>query len=132
MSEKKKHEPEYTLHVLHTTDPDTGEPVTAFVVQTVREFVSFKYEIPLESGIDGEMIQLKIHGLRVPENLVPGKGRARGTILHPRLKGKYDLSIINVDGILNRFLLTISSRAIEVKNASKKPFIVYSEEQIQR
>jgi hypothetical protein len=126
MSEKKKHEPEYTLHILHTTHPETSEAVTAFVVQTVREFVSFMYEIPLDSTIEGRVIHLNIHGLRVPENLVPGKGTARGTVLHPKLKGKYELSITNVDGIVNRFLLAFSSHAIEVKNTSHKPFIVYS------
>ena len=131
MTEKKKHEPEYTLHVFHASEPETGQAVTAFVVQTVREFVSFKYEIPLESGIQQGVIDLKIHGLRVPENLVPGKGRARGAILHPRIKGKYDLSITNVDGILNKFLLSITARAIDVKSASRKPFIVYSEERVQ-
>jgi len=130
MNEKKKHEPEYTLHVMHTADPETGDPVTAIVVQTVREFVSFKYEIPVDSEISGRTINAKIHGLRVPENLVPGKGRARGIVLHPRLKGKFELSITNVDGVLNKFSLAINSRAIEVENTSKKPFIVYSEEQV--
>ncbi|HEY6952716.1 MAG TPA: hypothetical protein VI758_09935, partial [Bacteroidota bacterium] len=66
MSEKKKHEPEYTLHVFHGSRPETNEAVTAFVVETVREFVSFNYEIPLESVIDGTSISLRIHGLRVP------------------------------------------------------------------
>ncbi len=131
MIEKKKHEPEYTLHILHTTDNDTGEAVTAFVVQTIREFVSFKYEIPVESTIEGTAINLRIHGLRVPENLVPGKGQARGVIFHPRLKGKYDLCVTNVDGIINKFFLTITIRAIEVKKSSRKPFIVYSAEQVQ-
>jgi hypothetical protein len=131
MIEKKKHEPEYTLHILHTTDHETGKAVTAFVVQTIREFVSFKYEIPVESTIEGTAINLRIHGLRVPENLVPGKGRAYGVILHPKVKGKYDLSITNVDGIINKFFLTITTRAIEVKKTSRKPFIVYSEEHVQ-
>lgn len=131
MTDKKKHEPEYTLHVQHASDRDTGEPVTALIVQTVREFVSFMYEIPLESAIEGGIIQLKIHGLRVPENLVPGKGTARGTVLHPRLKGKFELSITNVDGVVNRFLLNITARGIEVKKTSQKPFIVFSAEHIQ-
>lgn len=130
MSAKKKHEPEYTLHVLHTTNPETGDAVTAIVVQTVREFVSFKYDIPVESKIEGSVIHLKVHGLRVPENLVPGRGRARGVVLHPRLKGKFDLSITNVDGIVNKFQLSVSARAIEAKKTARNPFIVYSEEQI--
>ena len=131
MSEKKKHEPEYTLHILHTTNRETGEAVTAIVVQTVREFVSFKYDLPLESTIEGATINLKIHGLRVPENLVPGKGRAHGVVLLPKMKGKYELSITNVDGVLNNFFLTITTRDIEVKKSSRKPFIVYSKEHVQ-
>ncbi len=126
MTEKKKHEPEYTLHILRTTNRETGEAVTAIVVQTVREFISFKYELPLESTIEGTVINLKIHGLRVPENLVPGKGRARGAVLLPKIKGKYELSITNVDGVLNKFFLTITARGFEVKKTSRMPFIVYS------
>ena len=130
MSEKK-HEPEYTLHILHTTNPETGAAVTAFIVQTVREFVSFMYDIPIDSTVEGPIIHMKVHGLRVPENLVPGKGRARGVVLHPRMKGKFELIITNVDGAINRFLLTLSPRAIEVTKTTKKPFIVYSGERVQ-
>lgn len=131
MSAKKKHEPEYTLHIFHTTNPETGEAVTAFVVQTVREFVSFNYDIPLESKIEGRVIHLKVHGLHVPENLVPGKGRARGAVLHAKLRGKYELFVTNVDGIVNRFLLTITTQTIEAKKSARNPFIVYSKGQIQ-
>jgi hypothetical protein len=125
MSETKKHEPEYTLHIFHATDPETRSAVTAFVVQTAREFISFKYEIPLDSAIEGETIHLTIHGLRVPENLVPGKGCAQGLILHRVLKGKYELLVTNVDGAINKFTLNLASRAIDVRASSKNPFIVY-------
>lgn len=128
MSEKKKHEPEYTLHIFQASNPETNEAVTAFVVQTVREFVSFNYEIPLESTIEGTVIHLKIHGLHVPENLVPGKGHAHGAVLLRRLKGNYDLSVTNVDGMMNRFFLGVTTHAITVRKSSKKPFIVYSQE----
>lgn len=131
MSEKKKHEPEYTFHILYTKHPETGTAVTAFIVQTVREFVSFKYEIPLVSKIEGQQIHVRIHGLRVPENLVPGKGQARGTIYHRRLKGKFELAITNVDGVLNKFLANFTNRSIEVKRSSRNPFIVYIPERIQ-
>ena len=131
MSEKKKHEPEYTLHIQQAIHPETGEEVTAFIVQTVREFVSFKYDIPLDSEILDSEIQLRIHGLRVPENLVPGKGQARGIIYHRRLKGKHDLAVTNVDGVLNRFGLTITHRTIEVKKNSRTPFIVYTDQKIE-
>jgi hypothetical protein len=125
MSEKKKHEPEYTLHIFHTTDSETGKPVTAFVVQTVREFVSFKYEIPLEARVEGGSIHITIHGLRVPENLVPGKGCARGTILLRALKGPHELLVTNVDGDVNKFSLAIAPRVIDVRGLSRQPFVAY-------
>jgi hypothetical protein len=127
MSEKKKHEPEYTLHILHTKHPETGADVTAFIVQTVREFVSFSYDIPLESTIEGREIGINIRGLRVPENLVPGKGQARGIFYHPRLMGTYDVLVTNVDGVVNKFEATFGPKVVEVKRASRKPFIVYGE-----
>ncbi len=131
MSEKKKHEPEYTLHILYTTHPETGGAATAFVVQTVREFVSFMYDIPLESAIRGQEVNISIRGLRVPENLVPGKGQARGVFYHRRLKGRYDILITNVDGAVNKFEATFGPKDIDVTKASRKPFIVYNEGHLQ-
>lgn len=130
MSSKKKHEPEYTLHVFHSVHPETNEAVTALVVQTTREFVSFKYEIPLESTIAETTIDLKIHGLRVPENLVPGKGRARGVVFLQKLRGSHDLFITNVDGVTNRFTINSTNRTVEVKQLSRKPFVVHSSEAV--
>ncbi len=124
MSEKKKHEPEYTLRILHTKHPETGADVTAFIVQTVREFVSFSYDIPLESSVEGQEIKINIRGLRVPENLVPGKGQAKGIFYHQRLKGACNLLVTNVDGAVNRFTVTFGPKDIDIKKASRKPFIV--------
>lgn len=131
MSEKKKHAPEYTLHVLHRKDPETSKPGIALVVQTVREFVSFEYEIPTESSMTGRTISLTIHGLRVPEALVPGKGRAKGFVVHEKLKGAYDLVVTNVDGMENRFTLSIHPTEITVKGLTRRPFIVPSSERVQ-
>jgi hypothetical protein len=130
MGVTKKHEPEYTLHIFHGKDPETSGAVTAFVVRTVREFVSFMYEIPLEAAVRDETIELRIHGLRVPENLVSGKGQARGVSLQRTLKGAYELVVTNVDGVVNKFSVRITPREILVKKLSRTPFIVYSTEQI--
>ncbi len=130
MSEKKKHEPEYTLHVFHGREPETSEAVVVFVVRTVREFVSFMYEIPVESRVAGSSIDLRIRGLRVPENLVSGKGHAEGVIYQRNLKGDYELVVTNVDGVINKFSIKITPREIAVKKLSKTPFIVYSPEPI--
>ncbi len=126
MAVAKKHEPEYTLHIFHAADPDTSEAVIACIVQTTREFVSFMYEIPLETKVSNGSIDLRIHGLRVPENLVSGKGQARGVALFRKLRGEYDLTVTNVDGDVNRFAVKVTPREILVRKLSKKPFIVYS------
>jgi hypothetical protein len=130
MAVTKKHEPEYTLHIFHAADPETSEAVIAFVVRTTREFVSFMYEIPLETRVSDRSIELRIHGLRVPENLVSGKGQARGAALLRKLKGEFELAVTNVDGAINRFSINVTPNEILVKKLSKKPFIVYSVEPI--
>lgn len=131
MSEKKKHAPEYTLHIVHRKDPETSKTGSALVVQTVREFVSFEYEIQIESAITGRTISLKIHGLRVPEDLVPGKGPAKGFVIHEKLKGAYDLVVTNVDGMENRFAVSIHPTEIVVNALTRRPFIVPSSEPVQ-
>ncbi len=130
MGVTKKHEPEYTLHIFQGTNPETAEAVTAFVVRTTREFVSFMYEIPLEIALNAGTIELRIHGLRVPENLVSGKGQAHGVALLRKLKGEYDVHVTNVDGVVNRFSLKITPRDILVRKLSQKPFIVYSPDKV--
>jgi hypothetical protein len=131
MIEKKEHAPEYTLHVVRRRDPDTNKTGIALVVQTVREFVSFEYQIPVESTKTGTMISMKIHGLHVPENLVPGKGRAKGFVIHERLNGAYDLVVTNVDGMENRFVVNIHPPEILVRGLTRRPFIVPSSEPVQ-
>ncbi len=130
MTDKKKHEPEYTLHIFHGTDPETSEAVVAIVVRTVREFVSFMYEIPLQFKVAGENIDLHIRGLRVPENLVSGRGHARGVVFLRKLRGDYNLAVTNVDGDMNRFSVKVTPREVTVKRHSKLPFIVHSPEPI--
>jgi hypothetical protein len=130
MAVTKKREPEYTLHIVHATDPDTSEAAIAFVVRTTREFVSFMYEIPLETKLSDRTIELRIRGLRVPENLVSGKGQARGVALLRKLKGEFGLAVTNVDGATNRFSVNVAPNEIRVKKLSRKPFIIYSAEPI--
>ena len=130
MSEKKKHDPEYTLHVENTRDPETSKEITVIAVLSVREFVSFRYEITLAASVSDNIIDLKIHGLRVPENLVPGRGHAQGVFVHTRLKGLFDLMVTNVDGVVNKFSLSISQNDVAVRKLSRNPFIVYSADKV--
>ena len=123
---KKHHEPEYSLHVFHHYDERTRRTLQVFLVQTIKEFTSFNYEILLEAGVQERAIHLKILGLRTTPLIMPGVGPARGRRDFTNLRGSYDLDVMKLDGETNQFHLDVSSSKIVVKGTPLHPFIIVS------
>ena len=107
MAKKKGREPEYSLNIFHHYDEKIKRNVIVFLVQTIRIFVSFRYEILLEETVRGSVIDLKIVGLHVPELLMPQTGPAAGRRDFKELQGSYTLNISKQDKTLNIFQIEI-------------------------
>ncbi len=84
---KKRREPEYSLHVFHYHDDRTRRDLQIFLVQTIKEFTSFNYEILLDAVMRERLIQLKILGLRTTPLIMPGVGPAKGHREFTNLRG---------------------------------------------
>ena len=99
---KTKSQPEYLLRVFHY-HPETGTPTVAVVIETLKEFVSFLYEVLLEDQRTENDISIKIMGLHAPVSVMPGSGPARGTRLYPSLSGTITMQIKKLGGKKNEF-----------------------------
>ena len=127
MTRRKKHrDPEYSLHIFHYYDDRTRRALQIFLVQTIKEFTSFGYEILLDAVLREKLIQLKILGLRTTPLIMPGVGPGKGHREFTNLRGTYDLSVIKLDGETNDFQVTIASDQITIKGTPAHPFIFVS------
>lgn len=123
---KKQHDPEYSLHVFHHFDERTHRTLQVFLVQTIKEFTSFNYEILLDAALREKAIHLKILGLRTTPLIMPGIGPARGQRDFTDLRGAYELNVIKLDGETNQFHLDVATSRITVKGEHTHPFIIVS------
>jgi hypothetical protein len=130
MISKKKRDPDYTLNIFHHHEDRTKRDVIVFLVQTTKIFVSFRYEILLEDEIIDKTIRLRIIGLHVPELLMPQTGPAQGMRDYSHLEGIYRLVIIKQDKTENEFTVHISPKFVDIKQISKNPFILVSNEPV--
>jgi hypothetical protein len=127
MPRKKKHrDPEYSLHVFHYYDDQTRRALQVFLVQTVKEFTSFNYEILLDAVMRERLIQLKILGLRTTPMIMPGVGPAKGRCDHTNLRGSYTLSVIKLNGETNDFQVDVTPTQISIHGTPMNPFIIVS------
>lgn len=127
---KKKVEPEYRLRVFHYHDERQSTKGVVFSIETVKEFVSFQYEVLLEEERNGHEISFRILGLHTPTSVMPAVGPARGVRIFENLKGKYRIRIAKPDGPEDEFLLRVDNTVVELIQSPDRPFIVFSNEPI--
>jgi hypothetical protein len=130
MAKKKGRDPDYSLNIFHQYDEKTRRNVVVFLVQTIRMFVSFRYELLLEDAVRDGVIDLKINGLHVPELLMPATGPAAGRCDFPGLQGTYTLNVTKQDKTLNSFQIEILPDRIEIKHKPKESFLLVSTEPV--
>lgn len=126
MIRTRKQEPEYRLRIF----PYAGEQQSgiAFSVETIKEFVSFQYEVLLEAEQSGQEVTLKILGLHAPRSVMPAVGPARGVRIFPGLRGTLRVRVAKPDGGENVFTVKVGRKNIELVQAPKQPFVVFSNE----
>lgn len=124
MPRRKRHrDPEYSLHVFHRFDERIRKVLQIFLVQTVKEFTSFNYEILLDVAVQDRAIQMKILGLRTTPLIMPGVGPARGRRDFTELRGSYQLNVIKLNGETNEFQVELTPSSVSITGAPASPFI---------
>ncbi len=130
MARKKKRDPDYTLNIFHHYDERAKRKVVVFLVQTTKIFVSFRYEILLENSLEGNVIDIKIVGLHVPEVLMPQTGPARGRRDYENLDGGYTLHVTKQDKTVNTFQVEITPSSVEITQKPRDPFVLVSNDPV--
>jgi hypothetical protein len=123
---KKQRDPEYSLNVFHYYDERTRRALQVFLVQTIKEFTSFNYEILLDAVLRERLIQLKILGLRTTPLIMPGVGPAKGRRDFAKLQGLYSLSVIKLNGETNDYEVEVAPTQIDIRGNPAHPFIIVS------
>jgi hypothetical protein len=122
----KPRDPDYTLNVFHHLDEKTAARSVAFMVQTTKVFVSFRYDILLQAVQEDRTVRIKIQGLHAPELLMPGTGPARGWKLFEGLFGHYKVVVSKQDKSVNEFDVDVTDSGVTLLKAPEHPFILPS------
>lgn len=126
---KNRVEPEYILRVFHFRH-ETGKKSVAVVLETVKEFVSFNYEVLLDDHRAEKEVHLKILGLHTPVSIMPGTGPARGVRFYTPLSGNVSFHVKKLDGNEDRFVVNIGRTSVKLVSSPKQPFIRFSNESV--
>ena len=127
---KKKHKGiEYRMLIQATYDETLKRHGTSFLIETVKQFSNFSYEIVVDEKWTDNQLSWVLHGLRAPELLMPSFGGAQYRKVYFDLKGEYIFTLKKIDGEFNEITLKILPTSVAVKNFVGMPFVsVYSSE----
>ena len=120
---KKRREPEYTLNIFRGTDPKTQQAGWIFMVRTIKEFVSFSYEILLSAAVEERVITIQISGIHAPLMVMPGVGPAKGVVLVKDILGSYTLIVRKLNKELNTFTIIVGPESVHLRDQPPQPFI---------
>lgn len=97
---------EYRLSVGPTVDERTGAAKTLFVLETVRQFSAFRYEISVRDEVADREVRFAILGLKTPGLSLPASGPAEFRRAYA-LEGEYAVSVRGLDGSTVTFPLSV-------------------------
>ena len=118
--------------LIHPTYDETLKKAgTMFLIETVKQFSNFSYEVVVEESLDGSRVTWALHGLRAPELLMPSFGGAVYRKVFYELKGTYIFTLKKIDGVVNEFTMKILPTSVLVKDFVGKPFVsIYTSESL--
>lgn len=123
---KKQHKGvEYRMLIRPIYDETLKKSGTMFLIETVKQFSSFSYEIVVEESLEGRQLTWALHGLRAPELLMPSFGGAQFRKVYYDLKGTYVFILKKIDGEVNEFHLKILASSVTLQHRPDTPFVSF-------
>ncbi len=114
---------EYRLFISPRYDETRKKETILFLLETIKEFSTFKYSIVVKETVENKTIRLDILGLKTPEVTMPAFGPARKHIEIDDLHGTYDVTVAKLDGAENHFSLKVTTKGIAVEYSPSSKFI---------
>lgn len=123
---KKQHKGvEYRMLIRPTYDETLKKSGTLFLIETVKQFSNFSYEVVVEEMLEGKQLTWALHGLRAPELLMPSFGGAQFRNVYYDLKGTYVFILKKIDGEVNEFQLKILRSSVTLQHGPDTPFVSF-------
>jgi hypothetical protein len=123
MAKKTRKGGEYRMLIQPTYDETLKKAGTLFLIETVKQFSSFSYEVVVEETREEKQLTWALHGLRAPELLMPSFGGAQFKKVYFDLKGIQTFILKKIDGEVNEFKLKISPSSVAVQTIAGTPFV---------
>jgi len=122
-SPQKNNQPEYRLLVVPQLAERTQRMTTMLVLETVKAFATFRYELSVEEHFQPPSLRFVVAGFKTPRLDLPSSGPAQYRTIFEGLDGVYDVTVEGIDGRVNTFSLRIAPTQVSVLKAPRKPFV---------
>jgi hypothetical protein len=114
---------EYRLLITPHFNERGQKYTTLFLLETVKSFASFRYDLSVEETIDKKTITYRVLGLKTPHLSLPASGHARFMREYEDLQGTYDVVIEGLDGKVNSFSVRIAPQQVRLMSKPAHTFI---------
>ncbi len=123
MSAKHHIDIEYRLLVVPAFDETLQKNGILFLVETVKQFTNFNYQILVEESCVKRTVTWKIHGLSAPAMSMPAVGGARYDKLYFTLSGTVHFTLIKKDGQENTVTVKVGPTGVKLIDMPRNSFI---------
>ncbi|MCX6137342.1 MAG: hypothetical protein NTV54_07610 [Ignavibacteriales bacterium] len=113
---------EYRLMVQPVLDDAARKRGVVFLLETIKQFGNFNYEIVVDEVFDGKTLLWTLHGLKAPELAMPASGAAQFRKVHYDLPGRFHFVLRKSDGSEGAFDFETRGRRITIKNLAIHSF----------
>jgi hypothetical protein len=120
---QKNNQPEYRLLVVPKLTEHTQRMTTMLVLETVKAFATFRYELSVEEHIQPPSLRFVVAGFKTPQLDLPSSGPAQYRAVFEGLDGVYEVTVEGIDGRVNTFSLRIAPAEVSVLKTPRKPFV---------
>jgi hypothetical protein len=115
--------PEYRLLITPQYNERGKKYTTLFLLETVKSFASFRYDLSVEETMDTKTIKYRVLGLKAPPLSLPATGHAQFMREYDNLRGTYEVVIEGLDGKTNTVSVLIAPRQVQVVSSPSPSFI---------
>jgi hypothetical protein len=118
-----KEDSEYRLLITPQFNERGQKYTTLFLLETVKSFASFRYDLSVEETVDKKTIKYRVLGLKTPQLSLPATGHAQFMREYDNLKGTYQVVIEGLDGKVNSFSVRIAPQQVRLVSTPSQSFI---------
>jgi hypothetical protein len=115
--------PEYRLLITPAFDERRQLSTTLFLLETVKIFASFRYELAVDVDVSSAALRFSIRGLKAPDLSLPAAGHARFRREFDGLRGTYEIMVEGLDRTTASFTVRISEKAVHLIHPPARTFL---------